>query len=276
MFSINDAGDKVWFSQGNLQYQASSNTWRFAENQWDYVGTQNPYEGNPGGTVGGSDNSNISSTYSGWIDLFGFGTSGYNHGAVCYQPWSTSQTEYHYDAYGFQIYNLYDFTGQADWGYNAISNGDNQEHSGWRTLTRDEWLYVFNTRNTASQIRYATAQVNCINGVILLPDDWNSSYYSLNNTNNNIVNFSSNVISASQWITLEQYGAVFFPVTGSRMGTSVSGVETYGDYWSSSVSGSVGSYSPHTMFFRESYYVIPNNGNVLRSAGRAVRLVRDY
>lgn len=26
---------KVYFSHGNLQYQASTNTWRFAENQWD-------------------------------------------------------------------------------------------------------------------------------------------------------------------------------------------------------------------------------------------------
>lgn len=52
--------DKVYFSQGNLQYQASTNTWRFANNQYDYVG---------------SANSNISSSNSGWIDLFGWATS---------------------------------------------------------------------------------------------------------------------------------------------------------------------------------------------------------
>ena len=55
-FTINANGDKIFFSQGNLQYQASTNTWRFAEHQYDLIG---------------SDNSNISSTYSGWIDLFG-------------------------------------------------------------------------------------------------------------------------------------------------------------------------------------------------------------
>lgn len=75
LFTIIEDGDKVYFSQGNLQYQASTNTWRFAEHQWDYVG-----EGN----------NNISPNYNGWIDLFGWGTSGYNHGAVCYQPWSIS------------------------------------------------------------------------------------------------------------------------------------------------------------------------------------------
>jgi hypothetical protein len=37
-FTINANGDQVYFSQGNLQYQASTNTWRFAENQWNYVG----------------------------------------------------------------------------------------------------------------------------------------------------------------------------------------------------------------------------------------------
>ena len=102
-FTINANGGKVYFSQGNLQYQASTNTWRFAENQWDYVGTQNPpYGFQAGGTVSGSDNYYISQTYRGWIDLFCWGTSGYNHGANAYQPWSTSYSD-HY-AYGQHYY----------------------------------------------------------------------------------------------------------------------------------------------------------------------------
>lgn len=59
LFTINSLGNQVYFSKGNLKYQASTNTWRFAENQWDYVG-----EGN----------ANISTNYDGWIDLFGWGT----------------------------------------------------------------------------------------------------------------------------------------------------------------------------------------------------------
>ena len=109
-FTINSSGGKVYFSKGNLQYKASTNTWQFAANQYDYIGNAN---------------SNISSSYSGWIDLFGWGTSGYNHGANCYQPWSTSQTDSDYYAYGQYTYDLYDQTGKADWGYNAISNGGN-------------------------------------------------------------------------------------------------------------------------------------------------------
>ena len=108
--AINSSGGKVYFSKGNLQYKASTNTWQFAANQYDYIGNAN---------------SNISSSYSGWIDLFGWGTSGYNHGANCYQPWSTSQTDSDYYAYGQYTYDLYDQTGKADWGYNAISNGGN-------------------------------------------------------------------------------------------------------------------------------------------------------
>ena len=37
-FSINATGGKVYFAKGNLQYQASTNTFRFAEHQWNYVG----------------------------------------------------------------------------------------------------------------------------------------------------------------------------------------------------------------------------------------------
>jgi len=40
--------------------------------------------------------------------------------------------------FGNDTYNLNDQTGQADWGYNAISNGGNTTDT-WRTLTSDEW-----------------------------------------------------------------------------------------------------------------------------------------
>ena len=75
----------VLFSKGNLQYQASTKTWRFAENQYDIIG-----EGNE----------NISYRYSGWIDLFGWGTSGWNSGANAYQPYSTSQNLIDYNVGG--------------------------------------------------------------------------------------------------------------------------------------------------------------------------------
>ena len=259
LFTINDNGDQVYFSQGNLQYQASTNTWRFATNQYDYIG---------------NDNSNISQTYSGWIDLFGWGTSGYNHGAVCYQPWSTSANSSDYYAYNNAIYNLYDQTGRADWGYNAISNGGNADNT-WRTLTggySGEWKYIFNRRSTPSSIRYAKAQVAGVNGVILLPDDWSASYYSLNSTNTGSASFNSNVISSSQWNTLEQHGAVFLPAAGNRSGTSISNVGSGGYYWSASHGSDYGNNdcACGVYFYNVDLY----NGNVYyRYYGRSVRLV---
>lgn len=58
LFSVR-ANKMVRFSRGNLQYQASTGTWRFAENQYDTIG---------------ADNTNISATNTGWIDLFGWST----------------------------------------------------------------------------------------------------------------------------------------------------------------------------------------------------------
>lgn len=231
VFTINENGDQVMFSQGNLQYQASTNTWRFAENQWECVG---------------EDNANISETYDGWIDLFGWGTSGYHDTNdpynVNYFPWSNSTSTvnntFNKDGYGPSRNMLFpDLDGRSvyyDWGvYNAISNGGNQSGL-WRNLTYGEWSYICYNRNTASGIRCALAKVNNINGMILLPDDWEASYYPLYSVNNTIYEFSENDISSSQWSLLEQHGAVFLPAGGNRSETSISYVGETGGYWSSS------------------------------------------
>ena len=263
-FTIKANGDQVYFSQGNLQYQASTNTWRFAENQWDYLG---------------DGNANISSTYDGWIDLFGWGTSGYHDANdpynVNYQPWSTftSQVNSSYNYYGYGPStnmtdpNLTGTSANYDWGvYNPISNGGNTANR-WRTLTQPEWNYVLNTRTTTSGIRYAKAKVDNVNGVILLPDDWSSSTYSLSNTNSSSASFSSNTIMSTQWTTLENAGAVFLPAAGDRLETSVTGVGFYGIYWLASCNGS-----------RSAYDVVFSDAVVMsygyRCGGRSVRLVR--
>ena len=246
----------MYFSQGNLQYIGSAATpyWKFADNQWDYIG-ETP----------GQNSSNQNADR----DIFGWGTSGYNHGAVCYQPWSTSTTYSDYYAYGSYSYNLYDQTGQADWGYNPISNGGNQENQ-WRTLTTQEWQYVFDTRSTPSGIRYAKAKVNDVNGVILLPDDWSSDIYSLSNINSNDASYNSNTISANQWITFEDAGAVFLPASGNRNGTSVSLVGNYGNYWSSSHNYLIGA---RYVGFYDTF--LNTNVYSYRNDGYAVRLARD-
>lgn len=263
LFTINANGDQVYFSQGNLQYQASTNTWKFAENQYDCIG---------------SANSNISSTYSGWIDLFGWGTSGYHDANdnynVNYQPWSTS-TSYvsgSYNQYGYGPSNNMpdlDLTGTSssyDWGvYNAISNGGNTTQQ-WRTLTREEWNYVLITRMN-SCISLAKAQVAGVNGIILLPDDWSASTYSLNSTNDSHVGFSSNIISALLWQTLENEGAVFLPAAGDRDGITVYEGGDFGHYWSATHGANY--WSSDAWF---SVYNI-GIGSSRRYRGQSVRLV---
>ena len=252
-FTINADGDQVYFSQGNLQYQASTDTWRFAENQYDIIGNAN---------------SNISPTYDGWIDLFGWGTSGNNHGANCYQPWSTNTSNSKYYAYGNRIYNLYDQTGKADWGYNPISNGGNSTNT-WRTLTYPEWDYIFNIRTTTSGILYAKAQVNNINGIILLPDDWNINIYNLNNTNDSQASYTGNIITASLWITFENAGAVFFPAAGLRNGNSVGSLSA-GYYWLASTYSIDLDCARAMNFYSSGMYT-----NGYRHYGNSVRLVHD-
>ena len=288
-FSVSSS-KTVYFSQGNLQYQASTDTWRFAEHQYDRIGTAN---------------SNISSTYSGWIDLFGWGTSGYHDTNdpynVNFQPYSTSNDAVFNDEPGYSLnWTGYgpsldaaspDLTGAGanyDWGvYNAISNGGNQAGQ-WRTLTDDEWYYVLITRTTSSGMRYALAIVNNIHGLIILPDNWSASYYALNGVNN-VSGYSDNIISATTWQSdLEAHGAVFLPATGYRDGhevfmTEVWGLEVgpIGYYWSST------HYTGQDSFFiagganalcfmsPEVYQISLGVDRNYRMYGHAVRLVKD-
>ena len=246
--------DKVYFSQGNLQYIGSSNTWKFADNQWDVIGDTQ-----------GNDQQGTTR------DLFGWGTSGYVHGANCYQPWSTSQNNNDYWAYGNYTYNLYDQSGMADWGYNAITNGGNQENTGWRTLTTNEWVYVFNTRTTTSGIRYAKARVNGVNGVILVPDDWSTSSFTLLSTNSASTSFATNTINETTWnMYLAPFGCVFLPAAGYRYGTSVSIVGSYGGYWSASYDDEGNAYN---VWFND--LSLPPQYSNYRDSGRSVRLVRS-
>ena len=219
LFTINDDGGKVFFSMGNLQYNRNTGVWSFLEHQYDMVEAL--------GQDVGEDYSDQDI-----VSLFGWSTSGYNHGAPCYQPWSTTTSSDDYFPYCNPFFNLFDQTGQADWGYNAIANGGNTEHL-WRTLTTEEWDYVFETRATPSGIRFAKAQVGDVNGVILLPDDWSGSYYSLNFPNTTNVYFENNVISLEQWAAIEQHGAVFLPAAGYRLGTEILNTGSSGHYWSS-------------------------------------------
>lgn len=254
MFSVS-ATKQVHFSQGNLQYTKSTGVWSFMEHQYDIVETSNQ---------------NVGSNYANQdvVSLFGYGTSGYNNGQSNYQPYSTSTS-------GFYRNNL---TGSADWGYNAISNGGNEVNSGWRTLTKDEWTYVFRTRaasavNGTANARFAGAIVNGVYGVILFPDIYTHPSEVAQPTNINSTGTGNNY-SDSDFAKMQVNGAVFLPAAGQRYGTNVqSNVQSYGYYWTSTMKNS----SFGDVYTVEFYSGSLQTDKVLMESTRAysVRLVRD-
>lgn len=250
---------QVYFSKGNLRYHCSTEApeWRFADNQYDLL----PFNG-----------SAYAANSDGWIDMFGWATSGYNHGGTYYKPWITDGWAPYYYAYGDRYCNLSDRTGKADWGYNEISNGGATENQ-WRTLASSEWQYLLNVRTTESYLRYAKAKVNGVNGVILLPDDWSMEYYHLNDPNYYNSSYTSNVIDADTWVTsLESHGAVFMPATGVREYSAIHEQGNIGCYWTSTCNGDVeaAAYS----FIFSSTIMSPTQSRG-RHMGYSVRLVHD-
>ena len=227
---------QVWFSQGNLQYQASTHKWRFAESQLDYIGSNNSY---------------ISTSYSGWIDLFGWGTGN--------NPTNTST-------------NSNDYSTFIDWGNKPITNGGNVSNK-WRTLTNDEWIFLLSNRNTSSGIRFAKAKVNGVNGAIILPDDWMHAYYTLSTFNDSGSSFDDNTITITDWTSkFEANGAVFLPAAGYREATSIFYAGSYGSYWSSSIKSN---YQAYSMGFGDGYQGFSAGGYGDRCKGRSVRLVAE-
>ena len=252
---------KVRFSQGNLQYQASTDTWRFALNQWDFEGLRNE---------------NIDPDNVGWIDLFGWGTSGYNKK----YPFMISRHASDYVSGERNIANT-----KYDWGiHNSISNGGGKENL-WRLLTHNEWRYLLCKRKNASKL-FAFATVAGVKGLILLPDNWQKpagaklelsinkgmKYVGddeyINNEPKTSV-YDHNILSINNWRILEENGAVFLPAAGGRDYANVFEEQVCGFYWSSTHIGTL-----------EAYMVGFSAGNFvasdfeLRSCGFSVRLVR--
>lgn len=217
LFSVSE-NKQVRFSRGNLQYQASTDTWRFAEQQYSFAGVSN--EG-------------IADDWYDWIDLFGWGTSGWNSGATCYQPWSKIEGNDYYNPGGSLETDLTGDYAEADWAWhNPIVNGGNKIHF-WRTMTYEEWKYLLEDRPDAEKKR-GNAIVSNSYGLVILPDEWRIP---------NDVSFSptpdprENEYSMETWQKMEDAGAIFLPGAGVRSGGLISGFNSgdftwrYGAYW---------------------------------------------
>jgi len=243
---------KVVFAPGNLQAvfaaaNTSTCTWQFAPTQYSYIGnaTANTAVGN-----------NVVTT-AGTVDLFGWvGAS------ASLAAYGINNNDNNTIMYGDTANEAL----MSDWSVaaNAANLGG---HNDWRTLTIAEWGYLFETRTDASQ-KYGHGSVNGVKGMIILPDEWvlpaGLSFTPGNST-------WANTYTTAQWAKMEANGAVFLPAAGSRNGTTVSDVDTFGYYWSST-SHEVFSGRAYYMAFYSSYLSLGYNP---RRNGYSVRLVRN-
>lgn len=153
-FTVSDDGQgnvkKIYFAPGNLQYKSGEEfPWRFADNQWDYIGSYDE---------------------SSWVDYFAWGTwtgnnpdpkivSNYDWEA--YQAWSSSLN-----------WDADDFTKEY------LLADESQRDYDWYTLSKDEWDYLLNSRTGVDGIPLCVpGTANGKDGVILFPDAWTGTYY---------------------------------------------------------------------------------------------------
>jgi hypothetical protein len=270
LFSVSET-KKIVFSQGNLQYHKDSNVWRFAEDQLLYLG----------------ENNNNIETGGTWIDLFGWSggiinkyyptasksTKSSSEKSSKHNNKATADNQSQRDPkFGVNTSIMqYDYFGSfVDWGVKQIGS-DSAEV--WRTLTAEEWNYIFEGRKNASAL-WGVAQVWGVNGLILLPDNWVAPegvffkpgfyeeedvwYFSVHQT-----------FTQTLWLRMQQAGAVFLPASGYRFGAGASNMEYCGYYWSASADGSNRAVC---LYFDSDGKSMDSN---YRHYGLSVRLVKD-
>ena len=228
----------VIFSPGNLQYRASTNTWRFAPHQWEYIGMI----GNLFGIQRLSDD---------WIDLFGWGTGN--------NPTKSSEDEHDYQRF-------------VDWGINTIGT---DKPNTWRTLTQEEWTYLFmHTRWTIAKVDgklgFILLPDNFIFPQNLAVSILGNGYMSVPSLCFKDPDYILNQYSTTEFTQLETRGCVFLPCAGYRVGLGALDVGSSGHYWSATPCSE---YSSKEMGFGLTSAGVYNW--VYRFYGLSVRLVRD-
>lgn len=295
LFSVSSSTNvpKVRFSPGNLQFSPTGGgyvttthttstgpergTWRFAPRQYEYIGQGNA----------ALENYRLNSTnawvYGGWIDFFGWGTSGYQGTSpMCIDScYSSSQSFVSGDS-------------KYDWGgHNAIYNpatGKTDAPGTWRTMDGDQWEYLINTRGSnLNWWRYNIVRLTgypdntkTLIGLVLYPDGWLADSLGGNMTPNSSTVYN---ITMAQFEILESKGCAFLPAAGRMThsgGTGganpnvqkpyvVSDVCSVGYYWTNHNADNA-----HKLYF----FANVNNGTVATDKdfpqnGFSVRLVKN-
>jgi hypothetical protein len=225
-----------------LQYVRNQDVWKFADQQYEYIGAGNVKDGE----------------LANKIDLFGWSADNTT------APFGVSTST-----------NAADYSGDfVDWGVNEI-NGE--APNTWRTLSQEEWGYIFESRKNAKQL-YSKGSIDGVRGMIVLPDNWvlPEGLHFTAAPDNLTMDLDINIYTRAQWQKMEEAGAVFLCPTGRRDGLNIGYLVEYGGYWSSSRSESN---SVKHLYFNYQSLVFNTNYNSGDQSygynGRAVRLVHD-
>lgn len=202
-FSVGE-NKRVLFSKGNLQYDRVNHKWSFAKKQYECLKEKNLASIYNICNVHQSESERHSGIYgkqlANIIDIFWYSN---NSDEDCRWGVPSSRSATHATEGKF-----------VDWGINKI--GDDDPNT-WRTLTYNEWRYLIFKRKNAS-VLYAAAQVAGVNGLILFPDEWKAPeeitiYYGMAIWDGVQYFAEHNNFSESQWLALENAGAIFLPTS---------------------------------------------------------------
>ncbi len=223
-----EADTYVHFSAGNLQCMPAGPSWRFADNQYDVS----------------QYNSQIANSLTYYVDMLGWGTSGYDpgvDGVTLFNPWSKGNTTNRY------IRNSSIAGTNSDWGRyigSSIYYRGNQTSISWRSLTKTEWDYLINNRTNAAS-KWGLATINSLyKGLVLIPDGiYENSTPSafvmpdgVSWTSGAASGYNTNTFTTEEWASMESAGAIFLPAGGAREVSSVININ-YGFYWTATADG---------------------------------------
>lgn len=206
LFSVSST-EQVEFAPANLQYDVTTMTWSFAEHQYD----------EPLGASGDV------------IDVFGWACSGYHDpddaGNIHYLPTDNATgvtgnednpTGYGPSAIDGVPCDLYTLRGEKyanyDWGRYCSIVG--YMLGSFRTLSREEWDYLFTGRDSADYLSTQTAGIDDVWGVVLMPDNMNELWDPEKWEDWKLAVDEGSydmTYTAEEWTEMEELGCIFLP-----------------------------------------------------------------
>lgn len=236
VFTVNDKGNWIHFSKGNLKASYMGGwTWSFYDHQYSCNSINST-------CVSGERTAQATDSE---IDLF---TWGYNETKSIIPDGSDKDNVSRMTG---------DLNNTEDWGPQVGAPGT------WRTLTNEEWSYLFGRTvngHTGQGHTYQNTTITLsdntttVSGLIIAPD--------------NYTNDLKSTYTWEGWQTAEHAGCVFLPSAGYRNGANIVNVGELGFYWSATAHNTLQAY----YIFFNGTLLYPNSIDS-RGIGYSVRLV---